>query len=234
MPIMSSDTWPPKHAAESIAVLCSGGLDSAILLAESLGVYPVVHPIYVRVGTVWEATEQQYLERFLTAMRAPQLQRLTVLNQPCDDLYSQHWSMNGRDVPKAGDPEEDSYLPGRNALLFVKPLLWCLSHKVKTLLTAPLASNPFPDATPDFYDGLANVIGMGVSGIVSIERPYAQMGLHKADVLRRGAGMPLEHTFSCIHPERGLHCGHCSKCGERRQGFRDAAMTDPTAYANPE
>ena len=37
-----------------------------------------------------------------------------------------------------------------------------------------------------------------------------------------GRGLPLELTFSCISPLRGLHCGHCNKCAERQAAFRDA------------
>jgi 7-cyano-7-deazaguanine synthase len=225
-------TWPPARPTTPLAVLCSGGLDSAILLAEACRVYPAVVPIYVKVGTVWEATEQAYLARFLAAIRSATLQPLVTLDQPCQDLYASHWSMTGQGGPAAGDPEEDSYLPGRNQLLFTKPLLWCLQHGVPELATAPLASNPFPDASPEFYDGLARLAGLGVGAQVRILRPYAELGLHKDDVLRRGHGLPLEHTFSCNRPVRGLQCGTCSKCGERIQGFQAARLHDPTPYAN--
>jgi len=50
-------------------------------------------------------------------------------------------------------------------------------------------------------------------------------------VIRRGAVFPLEHTFSCIRPDRGLHCGRCSKCHERRVAFGEAGVEDPTEYA---
>ena len=109
-----------------------------------------------------------------------------------------------------------------------------MANDIPELATAPLASNPFPDATPEFYDGLACLAGMAVNGRVKIIRPYAELGLHKEDVLRRGIGLPLELTFSCNRPERGLHCGTCSKCGERQQGFLAAKMPDPTRYANRE
>ena len=51
-------------------------------------------------------------------------------------------------------------------------------------------------------------------------------------LLRRGAGLPLEHTFSCLAPIDGRHCGRCNKCAERQAGFRAAGMRDPTQYAN--
>ncbi len=227
-----SATWPPSDAATPLAVLCSGGLDSAILLAEAARAYPVVVPIYVRVGTRWEAAEEEHLRQFVRAIATPALKPVVVLEQPVRDLYATHWSMTGDNIPLAGDPEEDSYLPGRNLMLFPKPLLWCLANGVPELATAPLASNPFPDASPAFYDSLASLAGTAVNGEVKILRPYAMLRLHKEDVLHRGAGLPLELTFSCIRPVLSQHCGRCSKCGERKLGFRDARLTDPTHYAN--
>jgi 7-cyano-7-deazaguanine synthase len=57
--------------------------------------------------------------------------------------------------------------------------------------------------------------------------------LTKAEVLEMGHGLPLEHTFSCIAPVGQHHCGRCNKCAERRKGFADAGIDDPTSYAWP-
>jgi 7-cyano-7-deazaguanine synthase len=130
-----------------------------------------------------------------------------------------------------GEPDEASYLPGRNVLLLAKPLLWCALNGVPELATAPLASNPFPDATDAFYDGMAKLVGDAVTKTVRVLRPYAMMGLHKADVVKRGREMPLAFTLSCAKPVRGMNCGFCSKCGERKDGFTVAGIPDPTRYA---
>ena len=55
-------------------------------------------------------------------------------------------------------------------------------------------------------------------------------GMHKADVVRAGEGMPVEEALSCASPVAGRHCGVCGKCGERRRGFIDAGVADPTDY----
>ena len=34
-----------------------------------------------------------------------------------------------------------------------------------------------------------------------------------------------------MQPQRGLHCGRCSKCRERRDAFAEAGVDDPTTYA---
>jgi len=223
-------TWPPISPSKPLAVLVSGGLDSAVLLAEAAQDYPAVYPVYVRTGIAWEEIERLYLDRFLRAISAPALRPLVVLSQPVTDLYGDHWSLTGIDVPKAGTPDEDVFLPGRNVLLLAKPLLWCHLHDVPEIAMAPLAVNPFPDATPEFFSQFSAVVNRSVGGNVRVIRPYSEM--HKTDVIRRGVRYPLEHTFSCIRPARDQHCGACSKCHERRVAFREAGVTDPTHYAS--
>jgi 7-cyano-7-deazaguanine synthase len=214
----------------SLAVLVSGGLDSAILLGESLRSHAAVHPLYVRAGLYWEPVELEHLRRFLDAVRGPALRPLHVLEMPVGDLYGRHWSLTGDGVPDADTPDEAVFLPGRNVLLLAKAILWCHLHHVGAVALAPLEGNPFPDATPAFFDTYEAVVNQAVGGSVRVLRPYH--GLSKADVLRRGRDLPLAHTFSCIRPLRGLHCGRCNKCAERRRGFADAGLPDHTPYTS--
>jgi 7-cyano-7-deazaguanine synthase len=224
-------SWPPKSATTPLAVLASGGLDSAVLLGEAVHGYPRVIPIFVRVGSIWENAELDSLNRFCHALHAKNLDAIIELNQPVADLYGPHWSLTGVGVPMRGEPDEASFLPGRNVLLFAKPLLYCLMNGIPELATAPLGSNPFPDATAEFYEGLAKTTGLALNRQVKILRPYADLKLHKDDVIRRGAGMPLSETLSCAKPVQNRNCGLCSKCGERIDGFAAAGVADPTIYA---
>lgn len=228
-PTPTPAAWPPPAPRAPLAVLVSGGLDSAVLLAEAARAYPTVYPLYVRTGLLWEEVERRYLGRFLAAIRTPSLKSLQTFDQPVGDVYGRHWSVTGEGAPAADAPNDADFLPGRNVLLFAKPLLWCHLHGVPELSTAPLETNPFPDATPEFYDGFAEVVSRGVGGRVRIVRPYAR--LRKPDVIRRGLGLPLEHTFSCVRPVNELPCGRCIKCGERQRGFAEAGVPDPTTYA---
>src|SRR5437870_2635244 len=111
-----------------LAVLVSGGLDSAILLGEALRTAAAVHPLYVRGGLSWEPVELLHLRRFLDAVHAPPLRPLTILEMPVADLYGDHWSLTGRGVPGADTPDAAVFLPGRNVLLLSKAILWCHLH----------------------------------------------------------------------------------------------------------
>jgi 7-cyano-7-deazaguanine synthase len=223
----------PIAADSSLAVLVSGGLDSSILLAESLATHAAVHPLYVRFGLLWEAAELRTLRRFLEAVAGPSLRPLTVLEQPVADLYGSHWSITGQGVPGADTPDEAVYLPGRNVLLLAKAMLWCHLNTVPSVALAALERNPFPDATPAFFAAFAAAVNQAVTGHVKVLQPYLQLG--KTAVVKCGRAFPLRWTLSCLRPvdtAAGVrHCGRCNKCAERRKGFHEAGLIDPTDYA---
>jgi 7-cyano-7-deazaguanine synthase len=223
---------PLADPSQPLAVSVSGGLDSAILLGESLERHPAVHPLYIRTGLAWEGIELEHLRRFLKEVNGPALKPLVILEQPVADLYGDHWSVTGQDVPGAGTRDEAVYLPGRNVLLLAKALLWCHLNQVPALALAPLAANPFPDATPEFFVEFQEAVNRAVNGRVRVLWPY--LNLSKVEVLQRGRHLPLRHMFSCMRPVNGKHCGACNKCAERQLAFAHAGVDDPTEYERSE
>src|SRR5712692_3925820 len=96
---MSSPEQDPNR--DGVAVLASGGLDSAVLTAEYLRDGRVVQPIYVRFGLAWEETEETHLRRFLGTLQGSGLRPLVTLALPVADTYGSHWSLSADDVPDA-------------------------------------------------------------------------------------------------------------------------------------
>jgi 7-cyano-7-deazaguanine synthase len=216
------------NADNALAVLTSGGLDSAILLGDSLRCHAAVYPLYLRKGLSWEAEELRHLQRYLEALCSPSLRPLQILDLPVTDLYGSHWSITGRDVPGAETPDEAVFLPGRNVLFLAKAMLWCHLHDVPAVALGVLGSNPFPDATPAFFAEFSAVVNRATGSRVEVFRPFA--GMHKTEVMHRGRELPLHLTFSCIRPMRGRHCGRCNKCAERLRAFAEAGLPDLTDY----
>lgn len=214
-----------------VAVLVSGGLDSAILLADLSRTSPRVVPVYVRFGLVWEDAEHAGLQNFLQALSLSNVEPVKVFELSARQIYDRHWSTTGQEVPAADTPDEAVFLPGRNLLLLAQTTIWCSLQKIPTIAMAPLGSNPFPDSSDAFFDAFHAVIQNSVADRVTVVRPYGH--LSKREVMLRGEGLPLEKTFSCIQPQGMLHCGRCNKCAERQNAFKDASMADTTQYASP-
>ena len=245
----------------STAVLLSGGLDSAVLLADEAS-RGEVQPIFVSTGLAWEPAERSMITALLA--RRPLAQavgRLITLSVDMRDVYAAtHWAVQGK-PPAYHTPDEDVYLPGRNIILLGKAGVYCAAARIERLVLGTLAHNPFPDATPEFRDAMARALSLGLAHELRIDAPFA--GVSKADVIRRGValGVPFELTLSCMsgtgysgtglgYSGTGLgektnrdpsptdrdpspaHCGLCSKCRERHDAFLEAGVTDPTGYVD--
>lgn len=213
-------------------MLFSGGLDSAVLLAMERRVYAPIWPIHVRAGLAWEDAEARAIARILAvAPFAGHVKPLTTLHLDMRDVYPPaHWAVVGR-PPAYDTPDEDVYLEGRNIVLASKAAVLCARLTVERLALGPLAGNPFPDATPEFIAALSRALSLGLGRPLDVVTPLVAM--HKEDVVRRGLdfGVPLALTLSCMNPQGDRHCGRCSKCRERQDAFRIAAVPDPTDYA---
>lgn len=213
-----------------LAVLTSGGLDSAVLAADSARQGWAVHPLYIRFGLAWESTEEIYLRRFFDALpHSHLLHPLVVLDLPIADVYGAHWSVSGEEVPDDTTADSAVYLPGRNLLLLAKSSVWCTLQGVEAIALGTLKGNPFADSGREFLSLFGSLVQLGLDHPLEVMTPFADMT--KAQVLELGRDLPLEHTISCIDPVDTRHCGRCNKCAERRNGFSQAGIEDRTAYS---
>src|SRR5580765_3704343 len=196
----------------STAVLLSGGLDSAVLLAEEAA-SDTVQPIYVSVGLAWEEAERLATTQLLASGKmGPRVKPLVSLSVDMTDVYpAAHWARTGQ-APGYHTPDEDVYLPGRNIVLLSKAGVFCAAARIGRLVLGTLDHNPFPDATPEFRSAMQRALSLGLGEPLEVAAPYA--ALEKSEVIRRGAalGVPFQLTLSCMSPRGTRHCGACSKC----------------------
>jgi 7-cyano-7-deazaguanine synthase len=214
------------------AVLLSGGLDSAVLLA-SEALVDEIQPLYISVGLRWEHAERRAVSRLLEALPLQgRVRPLASLTVDMTDLYRpDHWAVEGR-PPGYDTPDEDVYLPGRNVVLLGKAAVYCAQAGIERLVVGTLQHNPFPDATPAFRAAMAAALSIGLAHPFRIEAPFAETSKAAVVAHGRALGVPLELTLSCMNPSAERHCGLCSKCRERHDAFITAGMTDPTDYAD--
>lgn len=222
-----------SDAGQGTAALFSGGLDSAVLVAHEAQ-HGIVQPLYIAAGLAWEVIEERFAARLLAAgALGPRVRPLVRLAADMRDVYpASHWAIRG-EPPRYHTPDEEVYIDGRNVMLLSKAALWCARNGFGRIAIGPLAGNPFPDATSEFFTAMARALALGLAREIAIVAPFA--GMHKEDVIRMGAslGVPLALTLSCMNPVGEAHCGRCSKCRERQQAFAAAGVNDRTVYAAP-
>jgi 7-cyano-7-deazaguanine synthase len=209
--------------------LASGGVDSSILLALEARKRREVFPVFVRAGFRFEKAQREALDRFLKKLRLKNIRPVTELRIAASDFFPKsHWALSGRKIPPAGSPDGSCYLPGWNLLLLAPALTYAAQQGIPAVVLGHITHNPYPDGQPDFFRQFERLGKLAFERKIRIERPFERLG--KEDVLKKGRGLPLEATLTCIDPKRGAHCGACHKCTERHRGFVKSGMADPTRY----
>ena len=144
------------------AVLLSAGLDSAVLaLRESRD---AVRPSGLRqrrpgVG-VAGARRARALAHSARVSRCAPLAQARV-SRCGTSIRATHWALRG-EPPAFDTPDEDVYLTGRNIILLSKAGIYCAQQGIAALAIGPLAGNPFPDATPAFFEAMAQALSLGL------------------------------------------------------------------------
>ena len=214
-------------------VLLSGGLDSTVLLSY-VGQTGPVTPLHVRCGYAWEHAEAHCISRLMCSALAPRIKPLQTITFDMRDIVPEgHWSLTGI-APAYRTDDEEVYIEGRNIMLLSKAAVLASKLKIKKIAIGLLKGNPFPDATPMFLTTMSRALTLGLAHDIQIQTPLATWS--KADVVREAkrVGLPFDLTISCMSPIGGRHCGQCSKCRERHDGFVEALIHDPTDYATRE
>lgn len=221
-----------KAQPRGVIVLASGGLDSCILLAEEARKGRKVFPVFIRAGLRFEPAQLEALKGFIRRLGSKRVAPLTCLSLPVAEFFPKdHWALSGKDIPPLHSPDGSCYLPGWNLLLLAPTLVFAAQQGVAVIKLGHVAHNPYPDGQDSFFQALEQAGKEAFLRRIRIERPYES--LTKTQVLRRGRAFPLEQSLTCIHPQKGRHCGRCHKCMERHRAFVEAKVPDPTYYRTP-
>jgi 7-cyano-7-deazaguanine synthase len=145
-------------------------------------------------------------------------------------------------VPKNQTANADipiTYVPARNTIFLSYALAWCEVLGAADIFIGANAIDysGYPDCRPAFiaaFEGLAALATKaGVEGTrFHVHAPLLAMS--KAQIIQKGIdlGVDFSLTHSCYDPTPdGLACGMCDSCRIRLEGFREADLADPIAYA---
>ncbi len=225
-----------RHAV----VLLSGGMDSAVSLAEAQAAGFKSHALSFDYGQRHRA-ELDAARRVATALGAAQ----HVVIQLNLRAFGGSALTADIDVPKdrierggAADAIPATYVPARNTIFLAVALGFAETLDACDLFIGVNAIDysGYPDCRPEFiaaFERMANLATrMGVEGRrITLHAPLATMS--KADIVRRGLALGVDFglTMTCYDPvtsgDRVVPCGHCDACILRAQGFREARVRDP-------
>ncbi|MGY2163485.1 7-cyano-7-deazaguanine synthase QueC [Pseudomonas tolaasii] len=140
------------------------------------------------------------------------------------------------EAPSEGIPL--TYVPARNTVFLSLALGWAEVLNARDIFIGvnALDYNGYPDCRPEYiasFERMANLATKaGVEGQgFRIRAPLQNMS--KADIVKTGVGLGVDYalTVSCYQADdSGRACGKCDACRLRAEGFKNAAIADPTRY----
>jgi 7-cyano-7-deazaguanine synthase len=221
--------------AKRAVVLLSGGMDSAVALAEARARGFAPYALSVSYGQRHSA-ELDAARRVAAALGAIE-HKIVDLDLRAFGGSALTADIDVPETPAAGIPA--TYVPARNTIMLSLALGWAEVLGAQDLFIGVNAIDysGYPDCRPEFisaFEHLANLATKaGVEGhAFEVHAPL--IALSKAQIVQRGIelGVDFGSTVSCYQAdESGAACGRCDACRLRAQGFRDAEVADPTRYA---
>jgi len=220
------------------AILLSGGLDSATVLAIARSEGRECHCLSVDYG-------QRHRVELDAARRVAEKLGVASHRIISMDLRGIGGSAltDDIDVPKdrniSHNEVPQTYVPARNAVLL--SLLLGLAEVIGTtdlfIGANAVDYSGYPDCRPAFLESfermanLATVAGAEHGKHFRVHAPLLKMS--KAEIIRCGTSLGLDYglTWSCYDPTvDDLACGKCDACVLRLRGFREAGLKDPASY----
>ena len=225
---------------KNAVVLCSGGLDSATVMAIAKNDGYDIYALSFCYGQRHEIE----IEAARRVAKVTGVKEHLVLNVDLGCMGGSALT-DKIDVPKAENLSEISsgipitYVPARNTVFLSYALALAEVKKSNDIFLGVNAVDysGYPDCRPEYIDAFEKMANLatkaGVEGNkIHIRAPLINMT--KAEIIQRGISLGVDYTMthSCYDPdELGRACGSCDSCLLRKKGFVDAGVLDPTIYS---
>lgn len=232
-------------AGRPAVCLVSGGMDSAVVLAEARAAGFRVHALSFDYGQR-HAVELRAAERVARAGGAHEhrLVRIDLSALGGSALVGAGEVPLDRPQEAIGGDVPATYVPARNTVFLAVALGWAETLGARDLFCGVNAVDysGYPDCRPEFlraFEALARVAtaaGAEHGARFTVHAPLLALD-KRAIVLRAEAlGVDLALTHTCYAPELApggelLACARCDACLLRLAGFARAERRDPISYA---
>ena len=219
---------------DKAVVLVSGGLDSAVCLAEAVREFDCA-VLHLNYG---QRTEARELEAFhaladhygVTERLVADVSYLKTIGGTSlvDDSMEVETGL-----PEEGAPVPSTYVPFRNAHILSLGVSWAEVIGAKAIFIGAVEEDGsgYPDCTEAFYSAFERAARQGTKPETDITIRTPLIRMDKAAIVRRGLELecPFDLTWSC-YTESDRACGKCESCCLRLRGFEGAGRTDPVPY----
>jgi 7-cyano-7-deazaguanine synthase len=130
-----------------------------------------------------------------------------------------------------GHPQPVTYVPFRNLLFLTIAAQFAEDTKADTVVFGAQLHDLYGywDATAEFVQRVNSVFELDRTARIQIVAPLARNSKGANIKLGTELGVNLRLTYSCYEGKEA-HCGACATCAERKKGFIDAGIKDPTLY----
>jgi len=225
---------------EDVVVLCSGGLDSSVMIERIIEEYNFkVHPLFIKRGARAEKFEEQAFNFFAAFYKSRfpdnigEIAKLDYIIPP--KKFKEHF-------PKAlaltqGHPLRNSTMQNL-AVMYAVALNGKLGLDIRTILTGSVAED---NTEPEL--GLLSLRAQTLNTCINLadwrwqitspltdtifrEKPLYKVNLIKYAVAR---SIPLEKTRTCFSGNE-IADGTCFNCKKRLKAFEYAEVKDPLKY----
>lgn len=212
-------------------VLCSGGIDSTVLMYHLLHEGVEVKALSIDYG-------QRHRKEIDAARRITGLLNidLRVLDISSVSSIMTKSSQTNPDVAVphghyASNTMAVTVVPNRNMIMLALAGAYAINSGCNEVAYAAHSGDHFiyADCRPEFVEAMDRAFGLCDESSPILNSPF--INLSKSDLCRRGyeLDVPLDLTWSC-YEGRDLHCGKCGTCFERREAFTISGVPDPTVY----
>lgn len=131
-----------------------------------------------------------------------------------------------------------TYVPARNTLFLSMALAFAESINAQDLYigASSIDYSNYPDCRPEYIAAFETLANLGTKAGVegkpfTIHAPLQHLTKSQTIQLGTQLGVDYSLTISCYQANsKGEACGRCDSCEFRKQGFKQAAIQDPTRY----
>lgn len=221
-------------ATPKAVCLLSGGMDSAVALAEA-ALSHEVHAITFDYGQVHRG-------ELRAAAQVAEAAGVASHREVAVEMFDTSPLTGAGEIPTGGAGREGvapTYVPARNLTFLSLALGWAETIGAYELYLGASAPDHagYPDCRREFFQAFESIArwatAAGTQDGASFVVRAPLLWLSKGAIIRRAAelGVDLSLTHTCYRPVGDLACGVCDACRLRLQGYEEVGIADPLKYA---